>query len=344
MTLLVTGGNGFVMSHLIRHWLLAHPSERAIVLDRAPADDVVKAFLAPVAERVTALVGDVTAPSTWEGALPVDEVTHVVHGAAVTPHPYVAADGTARDPEREDPGRVLRVNIDGTVGILEIARRLPHLRRFVYVSTGSVYSDDGPAAAGAPLPEDGYVAPKTLYGISKYASELIVGRYAELYRLPCVSARLSAVYGPMDRVTDSRHVRCLPNLVANLAVAGEPLRVSGLDAVGDWIHADDVASALATLLSAKTLRHPVYNVASGRAETVDAVIRHVRERIAVAVALVENPADANVVCDPDRRAGQWGAYDISRLRDELGWTPASIDKRIQSYVEWLQRTHRASAA
>ena len=145
----------------------------------------------------------------------------------------------------------MRINVGGTIAILEVARRLPDLKRFLYVSTGSVYADDGPVTTGAPLPEDGYVAPKTLYGISKYASELIVSRYAQLYGMSCVAARLSAVYGPMDRVTDSRNVRCLPNLVANLAVAGEPLKVSGLDAVGDWIHADDVATALAALLGAR---------------------------------------------------------------------------------------------
>lgn len=341
MTLLVTGGNGFVMSHFVRHWLASHPSQRAIVLDSAPADAAVRIFLAPVADRVVELTGDIADPSSWAEALPTAELTHVVHGAAVTPHPYIDADGGLRHPERENPRQVVRVNIDGTAEILDVARRLPNLMRFLYVSTGSVYSDDGPATAGQPLPEDGYVAPKALYGVSKYASELIVRRYAQLYDMPCVAARLSSVYGPMDRVTGSRNVRCLPNLVANLAAAGETLKVSGMDAVGDWVHADDVATALAALLGAETLHHPVYNVAYGRAETVETVIGHVSERIPVRVEMV-SPAEANVICDPDRRAGQWGAYDISRLRDELGWSPAPLKERLQSYVAWLQ-TRRGHA-
>lgn len=337
MTLLVTGGNGFVMSHLVRHWLASHLAERAIVLDNAPADPAVRDFLAPVADRIVALTGDIADPSGWEGSLPVAELTHVVHGAAVTPHPYIDADGTARHPERENPRHVLRVNIDGTAEILDIARRLPNLRRFLYVSTGSVYSDDGPSKPGQPLPEDGYVAPKALYSVSKYASELIVRRYGQLYDMSCVAARLSAVYGPMDRVTGSRNVRCLPNLVANLAVAGETLKVSGMDAVGDWIHADDVATGLAALLRPAMLRHPVYNIAYGKAETVETIIAHVSERIPVCVEMV-TAAEANVVCDPDRRAGQWGAYDVSRLHDELGWSPAPLKERVQGYVDWLLST------
>ena len=153
--------------------------------------------------------------------------------------------------------------------------------------------------------------------------------------MPCVSARLSAVYGPMDRETASRHVRCLPNLVAHLALAGEPLRVSGMDGVGDWIHADDVAAALSRHAARQSLRHPVYNVAYGRAETIETLVRYAAEVLPVQSHDVP-PAEANVVCDPDRRAGQWGAYDNSRLRDELGWSPAPLRQRIHEYIDWLK--------
>ena len=83
MTLLVTGGNGFVMSHLVRHWLTAHPAERAIVLDSALPDAAVTSFLAPVADRVVAITGDVADAAGWEASLPRAEITRVVHGAAV---------------------------------------------------------------------------------------------------------------------------------------------------------------------------------------------------------------------------------------------------------------------
>jgi dTDP-D-glucose 4,6-dehydratase len=84
-----------------------------------------------------------------------------VHGAAVTPMRYIDAEGRPRNPEREDPMRVIEANILGTARALDWARRLPALTRFVYVSTGSVYADlvAEQESDPFPLPEDGYIGP-----------------------------------------------------------------------------------------------------------------------------------------------------------------------------------------
>ena len=85
--------------------------------------------------------------------------------------------------------------------MLEWARAHLGIRRFVYVSSGSVYRHHGPDWSGEPLPEDGYVAPLTLYGISKFASEMIVNRYADLFGLSGRFGRL----GVSLRADGSRH-------------------------------------------------------------------------------------------------------------------------------------------
>ena len=97
-------------------------------------------------------------------------------------------------------------------------RGTPELKRFVYVSSGAVYRDHGPDTPGEPLPEDGYVAPEALYGISKWAAEMVAERYAELFGLSAVSVRLSSVYGTMDRATASRNFRHVPNRIAHMAL------------------------------------------------------------------------------------------------------------------------------
>jgi nucleoside-diphosphate-sugar epimerase len=291
-------------------------------------------FLFPVLNRIQWVSGDILSRN-WIGQIDSSSIDAIVHGATLTPHPYTEDNGTPRDPERENPARVLDVNISGTISLLEYARRLPALRRFIYISTGSVYSDHGPDAPGEPLPEDGYVAPQTLYGISKHASELIVRRYGELYGIPAVAVRLSSVFGPMDRPNPSRHVHCTPNLVVNLALKGEPLRVHSFDGVGDWIHAGDVANALSLLIEADQVSNTVYNIAAGRAETVRELVAHTNERVPLS-AVPSETADANVRCDPDRRAGQWGAYDISRMRNEFGWSPEPLRRRVHEYIDWLR--------
>ena len=334
MTILVTGGNGFVMSNTVRHWLESDPAERAVILDAAPPDAIARRFFAPVADRLGWVEASILDRARWAPLLAGRGITRVVHGATLTPHPFVEDDGTRRDPEREGPERIMDVNLMGTVALLEWARALPGLQRFLYVSTGSVYGDDGPAEPGRPLPEDGYVGPTTLYGISKYASELVVRRYGELFGLSVVSVRLASVYGPMDRVTGARHVRCMPWKVAHLALAGEEMRVSGADAVGDWIHAGDVATAIARLLRAPACRHPVYNVAYGRAETIGTLVALAGEKLPVRSRHCAAAA-ANLVGDPARRDGQWGAYDISRISSETGWRPRPMREAMHAYMDWI---------
>jgi len=334
MTLLVTGGNGFVMSNLVRTWLERDTTRQVIVLDRAPLDPMAQRFFEPVAARVKWVEGDISDRQTWGDQLVDLGVTRIVHGATVTPHPYVTPGGTKRYPEQEDPERVMRVNLMGTVEVLKFARDLEGLERFIYVSSGSVYGDHGPES-GEALPEDGYVDPHGLYAISKFASELTVRRYAQLFGLSAVSARLSSVFGPMDRETSARHVKCVPYRIATQAITRGTLKIYGLDGIGDWIHAVDVADALIRLLEAGRLRHPVYNIAYGTAETLRTLVGYAAERISFEIQEVPTIGEASVFCDPIRREGQWGAYDISRLRDELGWQPAPLRQRMHEYIAWV---------
>jgi UDP-glucose 4-epimerase len=326
------------MSNFARHWIESHPEEKVVILDAAAPDQIARKFFASVAHHVHWVQADILDPKTWTRQIEQDEITHIVHGATRTPHPYIGKDGVIRDPEREGPRHVLDVNVMGTVEVLEWARGLRNLHRFLYVSTGSIYGNSGPPS-DAPLPEDGFVNPTTLYGISKYSSELIVRRYGQLFELPVVSVRLSSVYGPMDRVTDSRHVYSVPWLITHLVLSSEELRISAYDGVGDWIHAADVAEAIARLLAAAKLRYPTYNVAYGRAETIRELVKIIGDKTPVRHRL-SSKDEANVICDPDRRHGQWGAYDISRLR-ELDWKPAPLHRRMHDYIDWLRENEFA---
>ncbi len=251
MTLLVTGATGFVMSVLARHWLEADPRAQLVVLDAAPPDAAAQRYFAPFAARLTVVVADVTQPDSWRAALARHAITHIVHGATVTPISRGTASAARREPEADNPARIIDVNVMGTVAMLDWARTLPDFKRFIYVSSGAVYKHHGPDRPGEPLPEDGYVMPRRLYGISKLASELIAERYADLFGLSTASVRPSSVYGPMDRVTASRNMHHVPHRIARLALDGvKRVRVNTLEAVGDYIHAEDVARAIVSLLHA----------------------------------------------------------------------------------------------
>ena len=336
MTLLVTGATGFVMSVLGRHWLESDPATRLVVLDAAPLDAAAERYLAPVMERLAVVVADVTQPASWQPALTGQEITHIVHGATITPISRGTVAAAQREPEAEQPDRIIAVNVMGTVRVLEWARELASLKRFIYVSSGAVYKHHGPDRPGEPLPEDGYVMPRRLYGISKLASELITERYGDLFGLATASVRPSSVYGPMDRVTASRNFRHVPNRIARLALDGvTPVRVNTLDAVGDYIHVEDVARAIVSLLRAPHLRHSAYNVACGATASIRDMVGWAAQKVPGFRAEVVSPEQADIVQDSTLSDGMWGAYDISRIFAETGWKPRPMRAAFHAYMDWI---------
>lgn len=339
MNLLITGGTGFVMSVVAREWLDRHPDRRAVILDRAGLDDTAQAWFAPVRDRLTVIEGDVRDAASWAAQLDGHAISAVVHGATVTPISRGSADEAARlPPEALAPARIVDVNLMGTVQVLEWARRNPALKRFIYVSSGSVYRHNGPDWSREPLPEDGYVAPLTLYGISKFASEMVVNRYADLFGLSAASVRLSSIYGPMDRATESRDFRHVPNRVAQMALDGETIRPNSLAPVGDYLHSVDAARAILALAEASRLRYRHYNVASGVTATIGDIIGWAAERVPGVRYEVTDEARANVIQDPALATGMWGAYDISRLERDTAWRPREGRVAFHDYMDWLVAT------
>ena len=343
MILMVTGAAGFVMSVLGRRWLDADPRARLVVLDSSALDAAAERYFAPVKDRLQVVVADVTRPETWRDAVARSGVTHIVHGATITPLSRGTAAEAKREPEAENPARIVEVNVMGTVAVLEWARTLPDLERFIYVSSGAVYKHHGPDRPGEPLPEDGYVMPRRLYGISKLASELITERYGDMFGLPTASVRPSSVYGTMDRVTASRNFRHVPNRLAHMALDGvRRVRVNTLDAAGDYLHAEDAADGIVALLRAPQLRHQAYNLAAGKTATVRDLVEWIAEKVPGFHAEIAPPEQADLLQDASLAGGMWGAYDISRITAETGWTPRPTRAALQAYMDWIvsERAHR----
>ena len=337
MTLLVTGASGFVMSVLARHWLELNPDERLVVLDTAPLDAAAQRYFAPFTNRMKVVTADVTRPEQWRDALRGEDIRHVVHGATVTPISRGSAAEARSEPEAEHPGRIIDVNVMGTVAVLDWVRSLSSPPRFIYVSSGAVYKHHGPDRPGEPLPEDGYVMPRRLYGISKLASELITERYGNLFGIATTSVRLSSVYGTMDRVTVSRNHRHVPNRIAHMAVEGvKCVRVNTLSAVGDYVHAEDVARAIVALLRVPVLHYSAYNIAQGSATTIGELVEWAAQRAPGFYATIAADADADILQDASLRDGMWGAYDISRIRMETGWQPRPVRAALHAYMQWIE--------
>jgi nucleoside-diphosphate-sugar epimerase len=177
--------------------------------------------------------------------------------------------------------------------------------------------------------------PRKLYGISKLASELITERYGDLFGLSTTSVRLSSVYGTMDRATASRNFRHVPNRIAHMAVEGvKRVKVNTLDAVGDYVHAEDVARAIVALLHVPRLRYNAYNIAMGYTATLGDLVGWAAEKYPGFHAELTTAAEADILQDPGYTGGMWGAYDISRITSETGWRPRPVREAFHGYLDW----------
>ncbi|MEM1344523.1 MAG: NAD(P)-dependent oxidoreductase [Pseudomonadota bacterium] len=338
MTLLITGGGGFVMSNLALMWLERHPGARVVVLDAGPKDAALERFWAPVAERLTYIRGSVLDAGLLTEIATTHAPERILHAATVTLFAPETAEGRQiANPETEVPDQVLEVNIMGTVRLLELARTLPGLKCFINLSSGGVYNDYGPEPPG-PMPEDGWVDPPEFYGISKYASETIARHYGRQFGFEVCSARLSGVYGPMDRWRPSRAYDCPPKAILHRALAGETIRINATEGVGDHIHAQDVARAMIALLEKETpFEHSVYNVAQGEAVTLGHLLALCAEIVPGLSWEIAPPAACHIVADPRFLGGRWGAYDTTRIRRETGWAPMALPEALADYAGFIRR-------
>ncbi|MDQ3227146.1 MAG: NAD(P)-dependent oxidoreductase, partial [Chloroflexota bacterium] len=128
MATLVTGGNGWLPSHVVRR--LVQAGEPVISYDLMEPDDYLRAFLGDEYSRVVFVCGDVTDRERLRNAAIGHGVTAIVSAAAITPRV---------DREQREPERIISVNLGGVVNALEVARELPGFRRFVQVSSCAVF-------------------------------------------------------------------------------------------------------------------------------------------------------------------------------------------------------------
>jgi len=281
---LVTGGGGFVGSHIVDALV---PETEVTVFD---------SFVRGDRDRVPDGVAVVEADLRDEDALAaaVDGVDVVFHQAAIV---SVAQ-------SVEDPTTTHAVNLDGTLAVLEAARRAD--ARVVFASSAAIYGEPETIPVDERHPKE----PASPYGLEKLAGDHYCRQYADLYGLPTVALRYFNVYGPRQAGGDYAGAI---TAFAEQARAGGPLRVDGDgEQTRDFVNVADVVEA--NLLAATTdATGEAFNVGTGEATTIRRVAELVRDRLA---------PDAEVV-HGDPRAGdiRESVADIGKARQLLGYEP-----------------------
>jgi UDP-glucose 4-epimerase len=307
MRALVTGGAGFIGSHLVDA-LLAAGYEVTVLDDLSSGrrENLIGAFQ----RSARLLEGSVTDPVAVERALPP--------GATVF---HLAAQIDVRRAV-SDPARDALVNVLGTLNVLEAARR-HHARRFVLASTGgAIYGD----ADLVPTPESAPARPQSPYAASKASAERYVELYRDLHGLSTFTLRLANVYGPRQDPRGEAGVVCL---YCDAAVAGTPATVYGDGSqTRDFVFVGDVVEAF--VAAGRSRAVGCCNVGTGTEATVLELAR------TLGLAPTFAPARPGEV----RRS----CLDPSAARAILGWRARTTLAVGLAATSTAAATRRATAA
>lgn len=303
---LVTGGAGFVGSHVVE--LLRERGQTPIVLD-----DFSKGLRSNLAENVEVIEASIADRSAMlDLAATLARLDAVVHCAA-----QASVVVSTEDPEND-----LRVNIAGTINILDIAAA--HACPLVFTSTGgAIYGED----ATRPTPETAATEPGAPYGASKAAAEIYVRLWGRRDSLPHAICRLGNVYGPRQRGDGEAGVVAI---FASRLRDGAPLTLYGEGTpTRDYVHVADVARALVTAIG----RAGTFNIATGEETTV----RRVYELARAALPDSDSPEAALAPLRPGEL--QASCLDISLARAALDWHPhISVEDGLPATVRELAAT------
>ena len=320
MTTLITGGLGWVPSHITRE--IAATGEPVVVYDLMVVDDLFRELLGNL--KVTVVSGDVTDAARLLQTCLDHSVTSIIHAAAITPR---------RERELREPARIVEVNLGGTINALDAARQLPELRRFIYISSGSAI---GTVPGASVIDESTPSHATNLYGITKHTSERVVSRYRELFDLDAVSVRLANVFGSMERITPGYSGATELREMLRIHFSGQPVKVNSLAGPWlDWTWVGDIAEGIRRIWQAPTLKNDLYTNSCSQLFSIGDVLAAFARHAPGFAYEVVNREHANY---PVSGSEPGAVPSNARMKEDIGWVPStSFDDGMKQYLAWIQQ-------
>jgi UDP-glucose 4-epimerase len=306
MTVLVTGGAGFIGAHVARHLLEA---DRDVVV----LDDLSGGYEANVPAGATFVEGSVTNPELVDELFREHGFTHVFHIAAY------AAEGLSHFIRRFNYTH----NLVGSMNVINSAIRTETVERFVFTSSIAVYGPGQTPMTEAITPE-----PEDPYGIAKYAVELDLAAAQRMFGLDYTIFRPHNVYGELQNIADT--YRNVIGIFMNQLQTGRPMTIFG-DGLQTraFTHIDDVAPVIARSIDVPAAANETFNVGADTPYTV--------LDLAHTVARVLGVADPEIDFLPARQEVVHAFSDHSKLHGVFGeQTPVPLEDGLRRMAEWVE--------
>ncbi|EJV59472.1 dTDP-glucose 4,6-dehydratase [Bacillus mycoides] len=311
MNILVTGGAGFIGSNFIHYMLKNYETYRIINYDALTYSGNLNNVKS---------IQDNANYSFIKGKIQNGELLeHIINERDVQIIVNFAAESHV-DRSIENPIPFYDTNVIGTVTLLELVKKYPHIK-LVQVSTDEVYGSLGKTGK---FTEETKLAPNSPYSSSKASADMIALSYYKTYQLPVIVTRCSNNYGPYQYPE-----KLIPLMVTN-ALEGKtlPLYGDGLN-VRDWLHVTDHCSAIDVVLHKGRLGE-VYNIGGNNEKTNVDVVEQIIN------LLGKTKKDIEFVTDRlghDRRY----AIDAKKMKNEFDWEPKyTFEQGLKETVEWYE--------
>ncbi len=314
MRVLVTGGLGAAGSWIVRQ--LVHEGHRPVIFAR----HLNPSLIPDVVSKCDLVVGDVLDLASLIRALKEYGTKIIVHLAALT-----------RGFAQTNPLMGFSVNAGGTVNVLEAAR-IMEAERVVFTSSKwalSPCTGEHGYPNYKPLAEtcQAYPAdPTTVYGVAKVSSELMGNAYSELYGFEFIALRFAQVIAPGKQGKKT----VLPQMIENAMSAYGSVIPYGGDEKDDMTYVKDLANAVVLSCFAKDLRHRLFHIGTGKGYSYAQFAESIRKIY----------PDAVIEIGPGLRQppGRTQIMDISRAREELGYTPQfGVDEAVEDYIRVMKQ-------
>ena len=312
--ILVTGGAGFIGSHLVDRLLTIDDHVITVIDDFNDfySPDIKRANIADHLnnKRYSLVEADIRDRDALDQLFNKQQFDCIVH---------LAARAGVR-PSLSEPELYAETNVNGTLNLLELARTTG-VNQFVFGSSSSVYGIN----AKVPFSEDDPIRqPISPYAATKAAGELLCHTYSHLYGLRCVCLRFFTVYGARQRPDLAIHK------FARLMTSGKPIPVFGDGtARRDYTYIDDIISGVMAAIVYDETNYDVFNL--GESETVE-----LRELISILERTLDCPAVIDRLPTQPGDVPQTFA-DVTKARQLLGYNPQThIEEGIRKFVEWFR--------
>jgi nucleoside-diphosphate-sugar epimerase len=305
---LVTGGAGFIGSHLVE--ALVNDGQDVRVLDNFLTGK--KQNLTEFLDKIELIEGDIRDFETCKKAL--NGVDYVLHQAALPSVPRSI----------EDPVLSNAINVDGTLNLL-VASGQEKVKKVVFASSSSVYGDD----PTLPKKEGTEGVPLSPYAVTKLVGENYMRIFSEIYGLGTVSLRYFNIFGPRQD-PHSQYAAVIPNFITRVIAGERPSIFGDGEQSRDFTYVTNVVKANLLAVRSEDVSGEVFNIACADRITINTLFRKIRD-------LLQNDLDP-LYEDPRPGDILHSFADIGKAKQMLNYEPAvSFDDGLKETVRWFKQ-------